>query len=312
MTFCIEDNYDTIQKKEEYIDLNFLSEHEPFIPFIPFNNTSPSSETIDIAMNSVFPPFRNTIELDEIKENDAYFIERDNCKSINNKTIKLQEKSLNNCFDKNKGTDISSQKKLSDNSSNFKQANPLLGRKRKFCEKEGFHTKDSYDNKIRKIKGVVLQEVRIFINKIIKEISQTTKKFEGRELIKINPKQFIYANIMFNREFIHKSLKEIFSGETTIKNHCSSDHKNLINELLEDKKVIFEDIFKLEFLEVLDYLVGKRPELIQLKGLIFPEKFEQKEEKDEYKTSIRYIIENFEAILYEKQPRNKKNKKKKI
>lgn len=310
MTFCKEDNYDTIQKKDEYIALNDLSEHESFIPF---NNTSPSSETIEIGMKSVFPPFCNTIELDEIKENDIYFIGLYNCESINNKIIKLEGNSLNNCSDKNQGTDLSSQKKLSDNSSNSKQANPLLGRKRKFCEKEGFHTKDSYDNKIRKIKCVVLQEVRIFINRIIKEISQTTKKFEGRELIKIKPEQFIDANIMFNREFIHKSLKEIFSGETTIKNHCSSDHnKNLINELLEDKKVIFEDIFKLEFLEVLDYLVGKRPELIQLKGLIFPEKFEQKEEKDEYKTSIRYIIENFEAILYEKQPRNKKNKKKKI
>ena len=108
--------------------------------------------------------------------------------------------------------------------------------------------------------------------------------------------------------FIYKSLEEIFSADTTIKNHCNRDHnKNLVKELLNSEKDIFEDIFKLKFLYVLDYLVEKRPELIQLKGLIFPEKLLEKRDEN-YTTSIRYNMENFEAILNSKIPRNKKRK----
>ena len=159
---------------------------------------------------------------------------------------------------------------------------------------------------------MVLQVVRIFINKKIKEVYKSTKKLKDRELIKIKPEKFINTNIEFNRIFIHKSLEEIFSADITIKNHCSSDHnKNLIKELLNSEKDIFEDIFKLKFLDILDYLVEKRPEIIQLKGLIFPEKLLETEDED-YTTSIRYIMENFEAILNGKIPRNKKRKRIKV
>ena len=182
-----------------------------------------------------------------------------------------------------------------------------LEKKKSNSEEKGFHCRDSFDNKLRKIKHVILQEVRIFINNKIKEVYKLPKKTK-MELIKINPEQADKINIVYNRIFIHKTLKEIFSVNTTVKNICNRDfNKRLIEKLLKEKKVIFEGIFNLTFLEVSQYIIGKKPELIQLKGLNYPEKLKKQNPSDEeYISSLLDIIENFEERLNEKKPRNKK------
>lgn len=302
--FFKEENTDSFQEKNEYIYEYDYSEHERLMMS---NIQSSNNEIINSGIKNIFRFDYLKINSENINDDNIYFIKDNNNKAEGN--------SLNNSTDKNNGTDLSSQKKVNynnDKNCNCKKKNLPLGRKKKNSDEKGFHTKKFYDNIISKIKRVVLQVVRIFINKKIKEVYKSTKKLKDRELIKIKPEKFINTNIEFNRIFIHKSLEEIFSADTTIKNHCSSDHnKNLIKELLNSEKDIFEDIFKLKFLDILDYLVEKRPEIIQLKGLIFPEKLLETEDED-YTTSIRYIMENFEAILNGKIPRNKKRKRIKV
>ena len=297
--FYQDDNSEYILEKDEFPKANDEFENESFL-LINYKSL-PNEIKINNTIKKLFSFYCQTNELDEINENDIYLIRHE----------KWEVNNPNNFIHKIKRTDISSHQKVINNNNNHKLRSSLLGRKRNNSDKEGFHTKYFFDNKIRKIKRLVLQEYRSFINKKIKEEYKLNKMLKDFELIKIRPEQVNDSNIIFNRAFIHKSLKEIFSTDTTVKNHCNSDHnKKLIEKLLNEKKDAFENILNLKFLEVLDYLVEKRPELIQLKGLIFPEKLKPKEEKDnEYTKSIRYNMENFENILNQKKPRNKKKKK---
>ena len=244
-----------------------------------------------------------SIVSEEINEDNIYYIKYFKDKGSDfDGAPRVQ---LNNLINLNQRMKINSK-----NDDNDKRKNKLMGRKKINSGEKGFHCRDSFDNKLRKIKHVVLQEVRVFLNSKIKEVYKLKKKSRTWELKKINPEQANKINILYNREFIHKSLKEIFSVETTIKNDCKRDfNKKLIEKLLNDKKEIFEDIFDLSFLDISHYIIGKRPELIQLNGLNFPEKLKIKKPSDkEYITSLIDIIENFEERLKEKKPRNKKKK----
>ena len=277
------------------------------------NHKSPLNEIkFENAFNKLFPFDYEPVvsELDEINENDIYPIKNINyVRKVNN-----LKKSNDDIIGTDINKDISFQERIIDISNVHKIKKTSLGRKRKNSKEKVFHTRNFFDNKTRKIKCLVLEELRSFINKKIREEYKLNKKLKNFEIIKIGPKQFNNSNILFNKKFIHKSLKEIFSADTTIKNRCRSrdSNKKLIEKLLNEKKDIFENIFNLEFLEILDYLVGKKPELIQLNGLTFPEKLKQKEEKDEeYSKSVLYIMENFEKILEEKKHRKPRKKEKK-
>ena len=285
------ENFKNIFEKDELINKNDDFEYESSI----LNNyKSPINELkIDNEIKILFPFNCQSIEPDEINEDNIYYI---------------------SCFEKKRNNlkiiiDLNQSEILSQIDDNDRIKNKLLGRKRSNSEEKGFHCRDSFDNKLRKIKHVILQEVRIFINNKIKEVYKLPKKTK-MELIKINPEQADKINIVYNRIFIHKTLKEIFSVNTTVKNICNRDfNKRLIEKLLKEKKVIFEDIFNLTFLEVSQYIIGKKPELIQLKGLNYPEKLKKQNPSDEeYISSLLDIIENFEERLNEKKPRNKKKK----
>ena len=134
------------------------------------------------------------------------------------------------------------------------------------------------------------------------------------KLIKLDPKYARNSNIEFNKVFIHKSLKEIFSEETTIKNLCNRDHnkiliEKLLNEKDEEKRKNFEILFNLTFLDLMKYSVGERQDLIQLKGLSLSKKLLNEMAIDEeYSELIFDNLKNIENILENKFPRNRNKK----
>ena len=154
----------------------------------------------------------------------------------------------------------------------------------------------------------------ILLNRKIKNAYNFKKLRKKWKLLKINPKHARNSNIEFNKLFIHKSLKEIFSEETTIKNLCNRDHnkiliKQLLNEKNTEKRKIFEILFNLTFLDLMKYSVGERPDLIELKGLSLSQKLLNEMALDEeYSELIFDILKNIETILENKFPRNKNKK----
>ena len=169
----------------------------------------------------------------------------------------------------------------------------------------------TFDNLLRKIKTSLLKSFRDLLNDIIKKVYNLPSDLE---LIKVNPNQARNSNIEFNRKFIHKKLKDIFSEETTIKNHCVREHnKILIEQLLdeknEEKRKNFQ-ILNLTFLDLMKYSIGERKDLIELQGLKLPKKLlNEMSSKEEYSKSILDILKNIEDILQKKLPRKRQGKK---
>jgi len=136
------------------------------------------------------------------------------------------------------------------------------------------HNKFSDDNIIRKVKNAILQNTRIFINSKIKTIYEyKNNKFSKRkELLKMKKSQPISSRVDYNKNFLEKTLGEIFSEDISSKyiQYPSAHNKKLIESLINDedeqKKKIFNEIFNLTFLDCLNHFRGSKI-IEELKGL---------------------------------------------
>ena len=283
-------------EKENLFNMNFNSENQLY-KFTKIDARQDEIEINNAFKNLFFFDLESIESKDIIKDNDIYYIlyheEKDKKQDfINNMNQKTNSISQQNSNQKNES----------------KKA--FIGRKKKNSGEIGNHNRDSFDNKARKIKHVVLEDIRVFINKKVQKVYKLKKFSKEYEIKKINQNQTNNSNINFNKIFIHKTLKEILSDKTTTKNHCNREHnKILIEKLIKEKNNIFGNIFNLTFLDVLQFLTGQRKDLVQLNGLSFPEKLKAKDSSDkEYSESLFYIMENIEKILSDKKSRNKKKK----
>ena len=251
--------------------------------------------------DNIFPFEQELDDSEDINEDEIYFI----------KDINIKENNIINFNNIDKKTIIPSEKNIEENFINQKRKQ---GRKKKDSLEEGQHNKKTFDNILRRIKNSLLNSFRILLNSKIKNAYNFKKLRKKWKLLKINPKHARNSNIEFNKVFIHKSLKEIFSEETTIKNLCNRDHnKILIEQLLKEKNTekrkIFEILFNLTFLDLMKYSVGERPDLIELQGLSLSQKLLNEMALDEeYSELILDILKNIETILENKFPRNKNKK----
>ena len=194
-----------------------------------------------------------------------------------------------------------------------------LGRKKKNSSEVGKHNKYSGDNLIRKCKGLILNNLYILINHIIYENYKDDGDYDKKQkrLLKINQNQIINSDAKFNKEFLYKKLKDIFSEKVT--SRCSRfnrDHnkiliKRLLNEENKEKRELFTKIFNLTFFDCLEHF--RRTKTInELNNLIKYEDICKCFENDEdYLYSFRFYIENYEKIIENKRER-KKSKKIKI
>ena len=189
------------------------------------------------------------------------------------------------------------------------------GRKKKNSFETGNHNKYTSDNIIRKCKTVIVNVLFNFINKKIKDIYK--KSLENslipRKLMKMNQSQIINSRVKYNQSFLYKTLKEIFSENLSLR--CSKfkiDHnKNLINELLNEKdkikKIFFNDLFSLTFLDCINHFRGSK-NIYCLEGLPnYNEICESLNGDEDYKESFKCYIDNFENIIKNKKAR-KSNK----
>ena len=186
----------------------------------------------------------------------------------------------------------------------------LLGRKKKNSNREGKHTKYSEDNIIRKLKAYIISCLRIFINTFIFEIygGEIGKGIFRKELLKLNQSQIVDSKN--NRDFLNKSLKDIFSEDISTKynnyliNHNKVLIQNLLNEQDANKKNIFENLFNLTFLDCLLHIRGEKY-YEQLHGLkTFDELCKRFEEDKDYLELFKYYVNNFEKIINKKRKRS--------
>lgn len=292
-----EENKVNLNCKKTFNNINFCFEHD-LSPY--YNSYYQSNEILNYEkIKEIFPFNHELIESDSINELDIYFIKNSN-----------KEKNSNIIIDSiNQITSIPSEKKDINMINKKRRGIKKLG-----TEEKGNHDKKTFDNSIRRVKNSLLNESRILLNGKIKSVYHFKKIPRDWELFKIDPSQARNSNVKFNKKFIQMTLKEIFSSDIAKKYHYNMDHnkiliQRLLNEEDIEKRSIFENILNIKFIDELKYMVGLRPDLIQLQGLRLSEKLNQEMALDkDYSKSLLDLMENIETILDEKKSRNKSKK----
>ena len=204
---------------------------------------------------------------------------------------------------------------------NEKRKKSLLGRKRKGNSEKSSHSKYFDDNLRNKCKNLVLDSAFKLSNEKIEE------KYNGnighgifvKQLLIINQKQKKDSSIQNSKDFMIKTLGEIFSVDISSRYTAyNPDHNNLLikkltNEEDEDKKNYFKKLFSITFIDCLKHFRGTQ-KIEELKGMKGFNDIKSKYEDDtDYLKSLEYYIMNYEEILNKKRARtsNKKEKKSK-
>ena len=237
--------------------------------------------------------FEQLIE-DEDLENNLYFIKKEK-----NDPIHIYHEDKNN-----------DEKKIKE------LKNDLLRKKRGRKGTSGKHNKFSDDNLLRKCKHLILKIFFNFINKKIRDIYKNNIGYgiNLKKLLTINQKQKLDASIDFNKEFLNKSLGDIFSENITTRytNYPLTHNKNLIHFLKIDQNgnsEYFKRLFNLTFLECLNHFRGIK-KIEELEGIDGIESLENEYNNDEdYLKSLNYHFNNYENIIYSKRTRNNKKVK---
>ena len=205
---------------------------------------------------------------------------------------------------KKKEVNIDNNKILDDN----KSKTNFIGKKKNNSSKKSHDRKYDGDNIKKKIKSSLLSYLFSFINFIIN--NKYNNNF-GQKLVKIDNQKLSSKD---DKEFLNKTLKEIFSENMISKanlnlyneNHNRDLIEQLLNEEDEEKRIFFNKLFNLTFIECLKHFRGSII-IEELNGLDSWDKFlnKFKDEKD-YQENVKYYIFNFEKVTERK--RNKKEK----
>ena len=277
----------------------------PFSNYEGFNMDYPFSDC-GFNQDNEKPDSSNlNINLDESDTNE---ITKENLIKKKKKSIKKKKENIaeNLIIDLNESINQSSDEK---------KDKKLLGRKRKDeSDDRAKHNRFADDNSRRKVKRIIISELHNFINEKIYE------KYDGdigegmnkKKLMKLCQDQISNAKIQFNKDFLNKSLEEIFSQKLSgrITNYDEERNKEIITELKNEQNAEISDYFKglfnLTFKTCLEYFRDDEVRNIYLEGLKkfsdLKEDFQEKEGKD-YTEHIEAYIKKYEIILNNKKPR---------
>ena len=207
--------------------------------------------------------------------------------NINTKDIiKSTNETENNCKYKDKEISINKKRnRTSDTNNNNSQYEP---------------------KKMRvKCKQILLEAIMNFINQKIKEKYnfEIGKGICENQLKKLNQKQNSTTDVDFNKEFINKPIKDIFSDNISKKftTYLETHNKNIINNLLNEKDLnkrdYFTKLFNLTFLDCLKYFRGE-VYFDELKGMhSLDDEIENNFGKDEYIEQVKHYFNNYEKII---------------
>ena len=230
----------------------------------------------------------NKLKLKSLKKKKIYF------KIVKNSTTEINEKVDNN--------DLLQKK---------------CGRRKKEDKSFRVHDKFVDDNVRRKCKHLIIDSIREFINQKINIIydGKIGKNIFKKEILVLNNRQKVDSTINYNKNFLKKTIGEIFSDNISSRfTNYPPDHnkmviKSLLNEEDENKKNYFNKLFNLTFLQCLKHFRGE--EFIEeIKGLkCLKEIIQESNYEKEYIELLIYYFTNFEKIIYNKKARLSKKKK---
>ena len=200
---------------------------------------------------------------------------------------------------------------------NKKEDKEFLNKKRKTNIKDAHYNKFSSDRIVKKIRILILNAIFKFINEKIKILFNNNigKGIFIKLFLPINKTNLSHSSVEYDKEFLNKKLKEIFSSiSDKFTNYLNTKNKDLIENLinLENKGKYFQELFELTFLDCLEHIRGtKNSEILndlpKINDILIQEgKNINEDEIEIYKE----IINNYEIIIKHKKKRNPKKEKK--
>ena len=247
--------------------------------------------------------FQDKKEIETIKKEELF--------EIKGNIIKNDKKETNI----NTGEVNKTQNEIKDNSK-YKEISINKKRSRNSNTKTNNNRKYEPINMRTKCKRIILDAIINFINQKIKEIYnfKIGKGICELQLKNLNKKQKSSQNTLFIKEFIHKTLKEIFSENISDKfsNYLKTHNKNIINKLINEKdkniRTYFTNLFNLTFLKCLKHFRGEEY-FNELKGIYsLKDEIELNKGDDEYIEQLKYYFNNYEKIIKNLRARNRTKK----
>ena len=273
-----------------FIPYEYLKEFNPKQVFYPLGKTN----EIDLTQNNFLNKKRektDIIIIKQEKESEKNDIDIDK-KNDENKT--LIKKDDNSTIEINKKIKFSTKKIYFAINNNKK-----VGRKPKSSVINGYHTKFSHDNILRKIKGKFFKKLIKYINNLI------LFKYKNKmKLLKPLISSIAQNNTKsFNRDLLNKKLKDVFSsykmnGKFKL---CDENHnKIVIKNIYDDNITELIDILEMTLLEIFVIFRDSNEErklngLERLNKVIEELKFK---ESDEYMNKFKKVAMNFENYYF--------------
>ena len=177
---------------------------------------------------------------------------------------------------------------------------------------------------MKRISTFVLNLLKDFINqKLIKIYKNIGNGINIKKLI-VNEKTKEKDNIEYYRKFMNKTIGEIFSCEISKKytNFDLNKNKTLIEELIDEKdlnkKIYFEKLFNLSFLDCLEHIMEQK-NIDVLKGIkpfsefknnpVELRKMKLDPNDGDYLATFEDVLKNYVNHLYKRNPRKRTNNK---
>ena len=188
-----------------------------------------------------------------------------------------------------------------------------LGRKRKNDNTIRDHDKYASDNLRRKAKSLVIDYALEFINEKIRIIYKGNigNGINKKELLALNQDYKSDISIENNKNFLYKTLGEIFSGNisTRFSLYYPEYNKNIIQRLLnekdENKRLAFKRLFEIQFLQCIEAFCGN-DDCEELKGFKkyrdIKKNLEEKHEQ-KYIEKLENFLQNYENNIKDKTGR---------
>ena len=206
--------------------------------------------------------------------------------------------------------------------SKSKSKNNVLGRKRKDCEEQGKHTKESQDNIIRKVKVIFKDSILKHINKKMDKIDDLYININGKDyklnkILDIKQDKIVDINTLSNRELLTKKVKDIFRDDISgrYKKYPTNYNRIAIDKLYEINNKSITSILDLDFLDCIKFF--REDDIINddnfscLKGLEkrfqnLQNELKDKSNNQKYINEVIKVIKKFEQIYYvDKRPRQR-------
>ena len=175
------------------------------------------------------------------------------------------------------------------------------------------HTKNNFDNIIKKVKYYLLKYLILSINHLIKKYNPD-KKYT---LLKLAYKICEQLDRDSNLELLRKPIKNVISGEISGKYKCDNkQNEKIIKSLLKDENnnVIIKEILNITFSEWLEYFREKKNKDINGIRITFDgyedliKQIKEKNDDECYNKLFEEMIKNYENYFNRKRKNKIKSK----